>query len=292
MRQAIEDGEFCLYYQPQVELQTGKLAGFEALVRWNRPERGMVPPGEFIRVAEETGLILPLGRWVLRMSLEQLSEWKGDYTMSVNLSAKQYVDPELPGYIEAVLAATGVDSKQLHLEVTESMVAEDPTMAQTILRRLEALGVGLEIDDFGTGYSSLSQLHRLPFDTLKIDRSFVEEMHNEGDRIVDSILKLAASLGISVVTEGIETREQWEKLARMGCRYGQGFFFARPLPAAEAGRLTKEELPWGTLQPAETTDGLRQLLSGVAGGEQGESENSESGISGRILRESAGSENL
>lgn len=292
MRQAIEDGEFCLYYQPQVELQTGKLAGFEALVRWNRPERGMVPPGEFIRVAEETGLILPLGRWVLRMSLEQLSEWKGDYTMSVNLSAKQFVDPELPGYIAAVLAATGVDAKQLHLEVTESMVAEDPAMAQTILRQLEALGVGLEIDDFGTGYSSLSQLHRLPFDTLKIDRSFVEEMHNEGDRIVDSILKLAASLGISVVTEGIETREQWEKLANMGCRYGQGYFFARPLPAEEASQLTHGVLPWGTIRPAETAEGLRQLISGVAGGEQGESENSESRVSGGVLRESAGTENL
>jgi diguanylate cyclase (GGDEF)-like protein/PAS domain S-box-containing protein len=295
MRQAIEDGEFCLHYQPQVELQTGRLAGFEALVRWNRPGRGMVPPGEFIRVAEETGLILPLGRWVLRASLEQLSEWNSDYTMSVNLSAKQFVDPELPGYVEAALASTGVIPARLHLEVTESMVAEDPAIAQRILRQLESLGVGLEIDDFGTGYSSLSQLHRLPFDTLKIDRSFVEEMHSDGGQIVDSILKLAASLDISVVTEGIETREQWVQLARMGCRYGQGFFFARPLPADEAAILASGVLPWGSLETDETdetTVGLRQLLTGLSGSEQSERQNGESRIPGRVLRESAGSENL
>jgi diguanylate cyclase (GGDEF)-like protein/PAS domain S-box-containing protein len=266
LRKAVENEEFVLHYQPQVNLKTGRLAGFEALVRWNHPTRGMVPPLLFISVAEENGLILPIGRWVLEQGVRQLALWdqvceRGrDLAMSINLSAMQFADPELRQNIIELLKETGISSKRLHLEITESMVADDPKIAKSILAALADMGVGLEIDDFGTGYSSLSQLHQLPFDTLKVDRSFVQMMDQPkqdgqgGRKIVDSIVSLSGSLGIEVIAEGIETEEHWTRLAGLGCQLGQGYFFSRPVPA----ELALQMIETRTLDPWPLPQALRE----------------------------------
>lgn len=267
LRHAVEANEFLLHFQPQVDLRTGRLSGFEALVRWLHPRRGLVPPAEFIGLAEENGLILPIGRWVLEQGIRQLAEWDAQYpaaaglSLSLNLSPRQFLDPALQGNIESFLEAARIAPRRIHLEITESMVAGDPAHAQAILRSLSALGVGLEIDDFGTGYSSLSQLHQLPFDTLKVDRSFVQALdacepdQQEGGKIVESILNLSSSLGIHVVAEGIETEQHWTKLAQLGCEYGQGYYFSRPIPASEVPALMeyRAEHPW------QMPDGVSQL---------------------------------
>jgi diguanylate cyclase (GGDEF)-like protein/PAS domain S-box-containing protein len=236
LRAALEQGEFLLYYQPQVCLRTGRLTGFEALVRWKHPMRGLVNPVEFIAVAEETGLIIPLGRSVVEEACRQLAEWRtcfgiGDVTVSVNWSSRQFADSELVNTVRDVLKKTGLPPRNLRLELTERILAADPERAKSILSELAKLGVGLEIDDFGTGYSSLTQLHQLPFDTLKVDRSFVQAMErqSEGRKIVDSIASLAESLGISVVAEGVEKEEHWLQLVDMGCHVGQGYFFGPPV---------------------------------------------------------------
>ncbi len=285
LRKAVENEEFVLHYQPQVNLKTGRLAGFEALVRWNHPTRGMVPPMLFISVAEENGLILPIGRWVLEQGLRQLALWdqvceRGrDLAMSINLSAMQFADPELRQIIIGLLEETGIPSRRLHLEITESMVADDPKIAKSILASLADMGVGLEIDDFGTGYSSLSQLHQLPFDTLKVDRSFVQMMDQPkqdgqgGRKIVNSIVSLSGSLGIEVIAEGIETEEHWTRLAGLGCKLGQGYFFSRPVPAEvalqmiEARTLEPWPLPQALREPSQQLIRLHVELeaSGLAG---------------------------
>lgn len=264
LRRALEFGEFILHYQPQVDLRTGALSGFEALVRWVHPKRGLVPPNEFITAAEENGLILPLGRWVLEEGLRQLAEWDQlshaarNLALSVNLSPAQFADPNLQDIVRTALERTGISPKRLHLEVTESMVASDPKVAQASLKSLAAMGVGLEIDDFGTGYSCLGQLHQLPFDTLKVDRSFVQAMDqtssNGGGKIVESIARLSASLGIHVIAEGIETQEHWIKLAQLGCEFGQGYFFSRPLAAKQAFQLlqVRSNQPWPLPQALAT----------------------------------------
>lgn len=280
LRRALEYGEFILHYQPQVDLRTGALSGFEALVRWMHPKRGLVPPMEFITAAEENGLILPLGRWVLEEGLRQLAEWdqlshaSRELALSVNLSPVQFADPNLQYIVRTSLERTGISPKRLHLEVTESMVASDPEVAQAILKNLAAMGVGLEIDDFGTGYSCLGQLHQLPFDTLKVDRSFVRAMDQTsstgGGKIVESIASLSASLGIHVIAEGIETQDHWIKLAQLGCEFGQGYFFSRPLPAKQAFQLllVRSNQPWPLPQALSTLlpqlDVLRTRLENLS----------------------------
>ncbi len=243
LRRAIERQEFRVYYQPIIELKTGDLAGFEALVRWEHPDRGMVSPDDFIPVAEETGLIIPLGMLVLEEACRQLYEWQQlspknrMLTMSVNLSGKQMAQRDLVEKVEEVLLRTGLAPRSLKLEITESVVMENAETATVILSKLREQGIGLSIDDFGTGYSSLSYLHRFPVNTLKIDRSFIGRMA-EGDEnmeIVRTVITLAQNLGMDVIAEGIETAEQLAQLKALKCEYGQGYFFSQPLKAVEAG---------------------------------------------------------
>ena len=258
LRRALEDGEFELFYQAQVDLLTGRLSGFEALVRWQHPTRGLLQPDEFIRAAEENGLILPLGRWVLQQGCRQLADWEArlpacrSLSVSINLSTLQFNDPKLSTLVGSVLAETRIAPHRLHLEVTETMLAADPNVARSILEELAAMGVALEVDDFGTGYSCLGQLHQLRFDTVKVDRSFVQAMnleHNpqqEGRKIVESIVNLSGNLGISVIAEGIENEDHWSQLARLGCNIGQGYYFSRPVDAETAFELASLRLnqPW------------------------------------------------
>lgn len=248
LRRAIEREEFCVYYQPIVSLETQALVGFEALARWNHPERGLVPPDEFIPVAEETGLITEIGAWVLRQACTQMREWQSllgreALTMSVNLSGKQLTQTDLIQQIQNTLAQTGLNPTWLRLEITESVVMENAELATNTLLQLRKLGVHLSIDDFGTGYSSLSYLHRFPVDTLKIDRSFIGRMAkgDENSEIVRTICTLANNLGMEVVAEGVETHEQLELLRSLKCEYGQGYLFSRPVDAEKATALILEE---------------------------------------------------
>ncbi|MDT4966365.1 MAG: hypothetical protein QOJ64_1102 [Acidobacteriota bacterium] len=250
LRRAVERNELRVYYQPIVSLATHEITGFEALVRWQHPARGLISPLDFIPIAEETGLIVPIGQWVLQQACRQMSEWQRQAPadpplfISVNLSAKQFTQPDLLKQITRVLRDTGLDAHSLKLEITESVVMEQMDAVTGTLRQLKALGVELSIDDFGTGYSSLSYLHRLPIDTLKIDRSFVSQMSqkDENREIVRTIATLAQSLGLKVVAEGIETIEQVEQLRALKCEGGQGFLFSRPVDAEAAGELLNSRL--------------------------------------------------
>jgi diguanylate cyclase (GGDEF)-like protein/PAS domain S-box-containing protein len=245
LRHAMDDDQLMLYYQPEIDLSTHCIVGFEALVRWRHPERGILPPGEFISIAEESGLILPLGDWGLTAACQQILAWSAlalspvPLRVSVNLSAKQFARPGLVEQVASILATTGIDANLLCLEVTESSLMADADGALETMQRLRALGVGLHMDDFGTGYSSLQYLHRYPFDTLKIDRSFISRLNEnkESSEIVRTILSLAQSLGMTVVAEGIETEEQLQCLKSLGCGFGQGYYFSRPLDVASIGKL-------------------------------------------------------
>ncbi len=236
LRKAIELNQLVVFYQPQVSLLSGRVVGYEALVRWQHPVRGLIPPSEFIPIAEETDLIIPLGRMVLREACRQMAEWHATFqtdpplSISVNVSVRQLTGTNLVAEVMSTLAETGLPAASLRLEVTESSVMANTEAAIEVLRQLKDLGVGLEIDDFGTGYSSLSYLNRLPFDTVKIDRSFVKELQIKGEaaEIVRTILDLASSMNMNVVAEGVETDEQLAALTEMGCEYGQGYYFARP----------------------------------------------------------------
>ncbi len=231
---AINSEELILYYQPIVSLKTGKIKSFEALARWFHPSRGLISPEQFIPVAEETGLIFPLGIWVLRKACHQLYHWQQrkivdkSIGVSVNLSAKQLEQQDLIQHIDNILAQTGLDSQCLTLEITESAIMNRADLAIEILRQLKERQIKLSIDDFGTGYSSLSYLHRFPADTLKIDRSFVSCL-GENQGIATTIISLAEQLHMNVVAEGIETSQQKEILQELGCELGQGYFFAKPL---------------------------------------------------------------
>ena len=244
LRGAVERGELFLQYQPIVSLDTGALRGFEALVRWQHPERGLIPPAKFIPIAEETGLILPIGRWVLGEACRQMRQWQllspadGQLPINVNLSGKQFMQPDLLDQIQAVLRETGLDPRSLKLEITESVVMDNIETATDTLEQLRALGVELGIDDFGTGYSSLSYLQRFPVGTLKIDRSFISRI-TESDgtaEIIRTIMKLAQTLGMDVVAEGVETEQQRAQLRALECESGQGYYFSMPMDrdAAEA----------------------------------------------------------
>ncbi len=226
LRRAIEREELSLYYQPKVELATGKLLGVEALVRWRHPRRGMVAPLDFIGLAEETGLILPIGRWVLSAACRQAKVWQERFPsdppleMGVNVSARQFAHPELVAEVSGVLEETGLNPRSLVLEITESAVMGDAERNVATLQELKNLGVNLAVDDFGTGYSSLSYLHRFPVDMLKIDRSFVDGLGQESEdtAIVRSVIGLAHALRLQVVAEGVETDEQAQELRALGCR--------------------------------------------------------------------------
>jgi diguanylate cyclase (GGDEF)-like protein len=242
LRRALERNEFRVFYQPIVSVETGRLAGFEALVRWQHPERGLVAPSDFIPVAEETGLIAPLGSWILENACRQMQEWHQQHpanrtlTMSVNLSSKQLIQSGLVQEVKEILEKTGLPARSLKLEITESVVMENAELATTMLKQLSDLNVHLCIDDFGTGYSSLSYLHRFPVDTLKIDRSFVNriEEKDENVEIVRTIATLARNLGMEVVAEGVESEDQLACLKALKCEYAQGYLFSRPLPAEMA----------------------------------------------------------
>jgi EAL domain-containing protein (putative c-di-GMP-specific phosphodiesterase class I) len=255
LHRAIERHEFSNFYQPIISIASGEIVGFESLLRWNHPTRGHLGPEEFIAVAEETGLIRDLGWWNLRESCRQMSVWRANYpayahiTMSVNLSPKQFVQPNLISDIQNVLLELELPASALRLELTESTVMGDPATAIEMLEEIKALGISLAIDDFGTGYSSLSYLHRFPLDTLKIDRSFISGIgdgknNEEGTEIARTILPMATNLHLEVVAEGVETIEQLALLTRLKCKYGQGFYFSKPLPAPDAGLLLAKKINW------------------------------------------------
>ena len=246
LRSALERREFVLHYQPQVDLQSGRVVGMEALIRWQHPELGMVSPLRFISLAEETGLIVPIGAWVLRTACAQNQAWQqaglGPLRIAVNLSARQFAQPDLAQSIAAALAETGLAPQYLDIELTESLVMTDVERTIEVLRELKALGLQLSIDDFGTGYSSLSYLQRFPIDVLKIDQSFVSDITQQTDDalIVMSIIALAHNLKLHVIAEGVETQEQLDYLQQHGCDEMQGYLFSRPLPAAEFEQLLRQ----------------------------------------------------
>jgi diguanylate cyclase (GGDEF)-like protein/PAS domain S-box-containing protein len=239
LRHALERGEFRLFYQPIVTLETGILAGFESLVRWDHPTRGFISPAEFIPIAEDTGLIIPIGEWVLRESCHQLRSWQmisdrsADLWVSVNVSSKQFVQFDLVTLVASALEETGLKPRCLKLEITESTMVENIEYVASVMEKLKQTGVKLSIDDFGTGFSSLSILHRFPLDSLKIDRSFVSQIKDAETpvEIVKTIVNLSNSLGLEIIAEGVETIEQLSQLRQLGCKYGQGYCFATPLAA-------------------------------------------------------------
>ncbi len=265
LRRAIEHQEFSVHFQPIVSLATSKIVSFEALVRWMHPTQGCMSPSEFIPVAEETGLIIPLGEWVLRQSCLQLRQWQQrlaqqersplcindshPLSISVNLSVRQFAQPNLIQRIDHILMETGLDSRHLKLEITESAIMEYSSSAMDVLLQLKERQIQLSIDDFGTGYSSLSYLHRFPVDTLKIDRSFVNRIGPKGENleIVGAIAALAHSLDIAIVAEGVETEDHRNYLQQLGCEFGQGYYFYKPLPQQAIEQLLFEETPTQTI---------------------------------------------
>jgi diguanylate cyclase (GGDEF)-like protein/PAS domain S-box-containing protein len=258
LRRALEREEFQNFYQPIVSLSSGQIVGFEALLRWHHPTRGMVSPGEFIPVAEDTGLIRELGWWNLREACWQMTEWRKQYkdhnlTVSVNLSAKQFLQPNLVDDIRKLLQELELPPNTLKLEITESTVMADPAAAIEMLQQIKSLGISLAIDDFGTGYSSLSYLHRFPLDTLKIDRSFISGMQEggEGMEIARTILPLAMNLHLDVIAEGVETAEQLALLKKLQCKYGQGYYFSKPVSAEGAAALLEGNRTWETVESAK-----------------------------------------
>lgn len=233
--QALEQEQFILNYQPQIDLETGQLLGVESLIRWQHPYLGAVAPAEFIPIAEETGLIVPIGHWVLRQSCLQYQKWRASgvpaFKLSVNLSIRQLEEPNLVNQIKAILQETKINPAHLSLEITESLVINDAATAIARLTELQQLGLHIAIDDFGTGYSSLSFLKDLPVHTLKIDKSFLDDLINarKNQLILQSIIELGHRLKLKIIAEGIENHEQFNFLKMMSCDYGQGYFFSRPL---------------------------------------------------------------
>jgi diguanylate cyclase (GGDEF)-like protein len=245
LRRAVERQEFQIHYQPIVALDTGFIAGFEALVRWQHPMRGLVAPPDFLPVAQETGLSIPIDRWVLATAARQTHQWQEQYpsarplTISVNVCSPQLAQPDLIEHIDQVLRDTSLEANRLKLEITENVIMKNSESKATTFEQLRSLGVQLSIDDFGTGYSSLSRLHRFPMNELKIDRSFVSRMGVERGNleIVSTIVTLAHKLGVDVTAEGVETKEQLAQLRALKCEYGQGYFFSQPLSSSAAEAL-------------------------------------------------------
>ncbi|MGB2924618.1 MAG: EAL domain-containing protein [Limnothrix sp.] len=248
LRQAIANQEFELLYQPIFSLATDTLKGFEALVRWNSPARGVVSPNDFISIAEETDLIIPISQWVLEEGCRQFKEWQNELgldtsiTISINLSSRQFSQNDLKEQVEAILRTTGLDPSALKLEITESTVMDDIDEAASMLKDLKTLNVRLSVDDFGTGYSSLSYLSNFPIDTLKIDRSFINKIQDGNDNLAipNALISLGHSLGMDIIAEGIETAEQLRILKKIGCEFGQGFYFAKPLNRFNASQFIQQ----------------------------------------------------
>ena len=249
---AIDRNELSMNYQPLVDIQDGSLWGFEALLRWHHSELGQIPPNKFIPIAEESGLIIPMTKWILEETCKQLARWqristeRASLIMSVNISGKHLGNDDLIDDVENALAVSGIHPSTLKLEITESAAMENAEHTISVLNRLKAIGVQLSIDDFGTGYSSLSYLHRLPFDTLKIDRSFVYSVGESGENseILQTIISLAKNLKKKVIAEGIETESQLSLLQNLGCEYGQGYLLSRPQNKDAAERALYERHSW------------------------------------------------
>ncbi len=258
LRAAIEKNQFELFYQPIIGLDSASLEGFEALVRWNHPQLGLVPPNDFIPLSEKSGLIIPMTVQILHSACSQIVKWQQQMpdgkplSISVNLSGKHFVHPALVEQIKTVISNTGIAPPSLKLELTESALMENAGLATQMLKQIKETGVQVSVDDFGTGYSSLSYLHRFPIDTLKVDRSFVSTMEEgtENGEIVRTVIALAKALNLTVVAEGIETIHQFHQLRILGCEYGQGYLFSRPLPVNEIAKLLTNRNQWSNILPA------------------------------------------
>ncbi len=254
LREGISQWQLVLYYQPIISLHDGKLSGFEALVRWQHPRRGFIAPSEFISLAEETGLIIPLGKWVMYEACSQLKIWQNklpeanSLTMSINVTGDELRHPDFLSSIDYIIAETQVNSHCLKLEMTESMLIENSQQIITVLKAIKSRKIQLSIDDFGTGYSSLSYLPQFPVDNLKIDRSFINIMNinQQNTEIVKTIVTLAQALNMEVIAEGIETEEQLQSLQALGVEFGQGFLFAKPLTSESAQKLLLQSVSWGS----------------------------------------------
>jgi predicted signal transduction protein with EAL and GGDEF domain len=260
LQRALDRGEFEVHYQPIVDFTTGTATGMEALVRWLHPTRGLLPPIEFIGVAEESGLIFPLGKWVLAEACRQMASWQAEYpeatelTVSVNLSTRQLLEPDLVPQVREVLEETGLDPTVLVLEITEGSLMQDAGTTAVKLHQLKELGVHLAIDDFGTGSSSLAYLRQFPIDLLKIDKSFVDQVttvESEGPALVRAIIELAQTFRLQTIAEGIEQSEQLDELRLAGCQSGQGYLFARPLPSHEMEAYFRRDAQMRAAAPPE-----------------------------------------
>jgi EAL domain-containing protein (putative c-di-GMP-specific phosphodiesterase class I) len=242
LRRALERHEFLVHYQPKICIGTGEVTGVEALLRWQKPEDGLVPPAAFIPLAEETGLIVPIGERALRLACSQAKAWQAEgiphLPVAVNLSAVQFSEEDLAGTVQRILTETGLDPAGLELEITESAIMKESEKAIAMLKAMREMGIRITMDDFGTGYSSLSYLKRFPISSLKIDRSFIAEVMSNSDdaEIIRAIIAMSHRMKLKVVAEGVETAEQLEFLRREGCEEAQGYYFARPMPAAAFSR--------------------------------------------------------
>jgi EAL domain-containing protein (putative c-di-GMP-specific phosphodiesterase class I) len=245
LRRALQRGQIEVMYQPIMDLSDGRIAGFEALIRWRHPTHGLMTPDQFVALAEETDMIIPLGRFTLSMASLQLAQWQKFFPLrkplfvSVNISSRQLKREDFTSDLAEVLESAQLKPGTLKLEVTESQILEDPDLAESHLREARELGAGVALDDFGTGHSSLSNLQRYPFDTIKVDRSFISTMESRSDSpvIVNSIVELARDLGLTVIAEGLEVEDEAILLRQMGCQYGQGFVFGEPMSAADAQKF-------------------------------------------------------
>jgi len=240
IRQGLKREEFFLVYQPLVNTATQRVDGFEALIRWQHPERGLVRPDDFIPIAEESGLIKPLGRWIIESAIHQLAQWHtqgfSHLRLAINVSGKQFQSANFAAAVESTIHAAQIDAHKLELEITESVMMDDVKLAAVTLKLLKAIGVTVAIDDFGTGFSSMAYLKRFPIDRLKIDRSFVTQIvdSNEDQAIVNATLSLAKNLNLNVITEGVETQAQLDFLIEAGCHEFQGYLFSKPLMVEQA----------------------------------------------------------
>jgi EAL domain-containing protein (putative c-di-GMP-specific phosphodiesterase class I) len=261
LRRAIDRDELRVHYQPVIELEPGRISGFEALVRWQHPERGLLQPSQFIEIAEDTGLILELGRWVLRESIGQIARWRAEspepgLSIAVNVSARQLRTADLLVDLSEHLERHGLPAGAVHLEITESVLMDDVEYSIESLVALKSIGVQVDVDDFGTGFSSLNYLKRLPIDGLKIDQSFVAGLgiDKNDSAITHAVTSLAHALGLTVIAEGVETEAQARQLVALGCHSGQGYLWSRPVPADEAFALiTGQSVPFGPLAGAGPT---------------------------------------